>query len=84
MTLLGRSLLAIAMLAPMTAAADAAPFSRADANNDGFATYEEILRIYPELTGVYFRKFDRDGDGALDSGEFAAFSAFADIMMEEY
>ena len=74
--------LAAIALAALPAAVAAQPFNQADRDRDRYVTLDEALSVVPRLAPVHFRKFDRDGDGVLSRGEFAAFSAFADLMYE--
>jgi hypothetical protein len=62
--------LAAALLAATCGQAGAVAFARADANHDGFVTFEEALDVFPRLAPVHFRKSDPDGDGVIDRGEF--------------
>jgi hypothetical protein len=62
--------IAAALVAATCAPAGAVAFARADANHDGFVTYEEAVRVFPRLAPVHFRKSDPDGDGVIDQGEF--------------
>ena len=65
--------LALAWLATPAAAV---PFSRADANGDGFVTWPEAQKVFPLLKKIHFQKCDPDGNGELDQGEFTLLSNF--------
>lgn len=45
---------------------------RADANQDGKVTYEELKAVVPNMPEDRFKKMDRNGDGALSPEEFPA------------
>lgn len=45
---------------------------RADANGDGFWSYEEIKRVAKQLPERAFKSVDEDGDGLLNSNELQA------------
>lgn len=64
-------LLAVALLTALAGAASATvAFSRADANHDGYVTYEEALEVFPRLQPVSFRKNDPNGDGLISQTEY--------------
>lgn len=71
-----------ALALTLAGGAKAQAFNLADRNNDMYVTLDEAQSIFETLTSVHFRKFDSDGDRALSRSEYAAFSAFADIMYE--
>ena len=48
----------------------AVPFPRADANHDGYVTYEEAVRVIPRAPPVYFPKSDPNGDGRISQREY--------------
>jgi hypothetical protein len=67
--------LALVPLLPAAAGATVA-FSRADANHDGFVTYEEAVRVFPKLARVHFAKCDPDGNGRIDQLEYPLLDNF--------
>jgi len=71
LAVLRSALLALALVPTLAGTASATvPFSRADANHDGFVTYEEAERVMPRLRQVSFRKTDPNGDGRLSRNEY--------------
>lgn len=70
------ALAAILLAASAGAAAALVPFARADANRDGYVTYEEAVRVYPRLQPVQFRKNDPDGDGMITKREYPLLDQF--------
>jgi hypothetical protein len=66
-------LLAAAVAGP---AAAAVPFSRADANRDGFVSWPEAHRVFPKLKKIHFEKCDPSGDGLIDQHEYPLLSTF--------
>jgi len=63
--------LAAALLPALAGTAAATvPFPRADANDDGYVTYEEAVRVFPRLQPVSFHKNDPNGDGRLSKTEY--------------
>lgn len=69
---------AMSLALPQVAAAFAG-FSRVDANEDGFVSYEEANRVMSDLKEITFRKFDKDSDGLLDRGEYAGLDNYYDV-----
>ena len=70
-------LLALALAAGLPGAAAAlVPFPRADANGDGYVTYEEAVRVFPRLQPVQFQKSDPNGDGLISKGEYPLLDQF--------
>ncbi len=51
---------------------DTGDFDHADANTDGFVSWEEALGVFPTLSQTIFDQADADGDGNLDESEFTA------------
>jgi hypothetical protein len=69
--------LALALLAASAETASAlVPFARADANRDGYVTYEEAVRVFPRLQPVQFRNNDPDGDGLISKREYPLLDQF--------
>ena len=71
-----RSAAALAAAGLCGAAQANVPFPRADANDDGYVTYPEALRVMPRLAEVHFRKCDPDGDGRIDAREYPLLDNF--------
>lgn len=46
-------------------------FKDIDANKDGKITIEELTVVFVNITPEMFKKFDKNGDGALDEKEFS-------------
>ena len=70
-------LAALALLALLASTASAGvPFPRADANKDGYVTYEEAVRVFPRLQPVHFRKNDPSRDGRIDKREYPLLDQF--------
>jgi hypothetical protein len=67
------ALVALAVAGP---AAAAVPFSRADANHDGFVSWPEAHRVFPKLKQIHFEKCDPSGDGLIDQQEYPLLSTF--------
>ena len=45
---------------------------KADANEDGLPSLEEVQAIHPEMTAEQFGSADLNGDGALEDAEVMA------------
>ena len=72
-----RHALAALLLLPFLAgAAGAVSFPRADANHDGYVSYDEAVRVFPRLQPVHFRKCDPSGDGLIDKTEYPLLDQF--------
>lgn len=69
-------LAAVVLAASAGAAAALVPFSRADANRDGFVSYAEAVRVFPRLQEVSFRKCDPNGDGLISQREYPLLDQF--------
>lgn len=56
--------------------AGAVAFARADTDKDGFVTYEQAQIVMPKLQEISFKRFDTNGDGVIDRGEWSGLDAF--------
>jgi hypothetical protein len=70
------ALLAALVLSALAGAAAGVAFPRADADDDGYVTYEEAVRVMPRLAPVHFRKCDPNGDGRIDRSEYPLLDGF--------
>ena len=59
-------------LAAIAQDASESDWAKADANNDGFVTYEEALGVYSTLSQAIFDQADANDDGNLDEAEFTS------------
>ena len=46
------------------------PLTLLDADGDGFMSYEDVARVYPNLTKVTFQSVDKNSDGRLSYDEY--------------
>jgi hypothetical protein len=73
-----RLLLALGCALTLATAAEAAPFSKADADHDGAVTFAEAQLVMPQLTQVHFNKFAQNG--VVTKGRWPGLSNFYDVM----
>ena len=65
------ALSALVISAPMAFAASES-FTKADADQSGSVTMEELKAVNPAVTESAFQAADTDGDGSLSEQEFSA------------
>ncbi|MCB1354607.1 MAG: EF-hand domain-containing protein [Rhodobacteraceae bacterium] len=65
----------LAALCAVTSAAAGVAFPRADANGDGYVTYDEAKRVFPGMQEVTFLKADWNGDGKISAQEYPSLEA---------
>jgi hypothetical protein len=73
---LAAPLAAVVLAVSAGAAAALVPWSKADANRDGYLTFEEAVRVFPKLQPVQFRKSDPNGDGLISQREYPLLDQF--------
>lgn len=78
---MNRFLPALVCALTLATAAEAAPFSKADADHDGAVTFAEAKNVMPQLTQVHFNKFARNG--VVTKSGWPALSNFYDVMYRQ-
>ena len=76
-----RFLFALGCALTLATAAQAAPFSKADASHDGMVTYAEARVVMPQLTETSFNKFARNG--VITKSQWPSLSNFYDLMYRQ-
>jgi hypothetical protein len=75
-----RIVLALAVYLSLAFAAHAVPFSKADKNKDGFVTFSEAERVYPDLNEVHFNKFIDGPNGTVTKKAWPGLDNFYRMM----
>ena len=78
---LARHLLGLVLLGATAGAAGAVPFP--DGDDDGYVDFNEARRALFDLQRVDFEKYDLDGNGLLDRGEFAGLNNFYTLIYRD-
>lgn len=73
--------LLLLLLGAVAGAAGAVPFP--DGDDDGYIDYNDARRSLPGLQRVDFEKYDLDGDGLIDRGEFAGLNNFYTLIYRD-
>jgi hypothetical protein len=76
-----RFLFALGCALTLATAAQAAPFSKADADHDGMVTYAEARVVMPQLSQVHFNKFAKNG--VITKSQWPSLSNFYDLMYRQ-
>lgn len=75
--------LILTLAAVLTASSALAQMSDVDTDEDGMASYDEVIAVYPDVTEDQFTEMDTNGDGSLDEAEMTAAIEAGSLLMPE-
>ena len=75
--------LILTLAAVLTASSTLAQMSDVDTDEDGMASYDEVIAVYPGVTEDQFAEMDTNGDGSLDEAEMTAAIESGSLVMPE-
>ena len=75
--------LILTLAAVLTASSALAQMSDVDTDEDGMASYDEVIAVYPGVTEDQFAEMDTNGDGSLDEAEMTAAIESGSLVMPE-
>lgn len=75
--------LILTLAAVLTASSALAQMSDVDTDEDGMASYDEVIAVYPDVTEDQFAEMDTNGDGSLDEAEMTAAIEAGSLVMPE-
>lgn len=75
--------LILTLAAVLTASSAMAQMPDVDTDEDGMASYDEVIAVYPDVTEDQFAEMDTNGDGSLDEAEMTAAIEAGTLVMPE-